>query len=161
MLKRPAIYLLFAVALAMMVWLGLGHIRRAKAGGFATRFTDALNSRASAELRRLVYSPPFLNDKSAVERDLLILDLLATEVSAEGMAILIRDGDFGSVLKLFPAEALGWCQAFGVKAADCDAFRLQRGEFTAELVLHRQSDASYRVLRCNDIRQLANPASSP
>ncbi|MBL9146094.1 MAG: hypothetical protein JNM99_20600 [Verrucomicrobiaceae bacterium] len=88
-----------------------------------------------------------------------MIDLLAGEVSAEGMDILVKEGVFGPLSNVFPTEQARWCKAFNVRSEDCIAFKLVRDNLTAELVLHRESDGSYRVLRANDIRQLA--ASPP
>jgi len=122
---------------------------------------QALISGNSQAIGPYLVPPPHLAETNPVERQRLVLDLLDSEISPEGMAILARDGSFGPLRELFPTEADAWAKAFSVNVDDCVAFRLQRGNTTAELVLHRQPDTTYRVLRCNDIRQLANPPSQP
>lgn len=159
MIKRPTFYIVSAMALLVLGYFGLGSSERRQAASFAGRFSQMLEARATDGLRQLVVSPSFLADKAPAERDHLMIDLLAGEVSAEGMNILVKEGVFGPLSSVFPTEQARWCKAFDVRSEDCVAFKLVRDNLTAELVLHRESDGSYRVLRANDIRQLA--ASPP
>ncbi|MCB1208709.1 MAG: hypothetical protein KDK97_05260 [Verrucomicrobiales bacterium] len=76
------------------------------------------------------------------------------------MVVLARDGKFGSLEALFPGEAKVWAGAYAVNVDECVAFKLQRGGLCAELVLHGEPDSTYRILRCNDIRQLAEPSTA-
>jgi hypothetical protein len=122
---------------------------------------SAISDNDHASLRGLIPAPEFLKERSPVERDELLMELIGNEISPEGLAVLARDGDFGPLKEIFPGQADSWAGAFGANADDCVAFRLQRNGTTAELVLHRLPDATYRVLRCNDIRQLAVPSPLP
>ncbi|MDB6005879.1 MAG: hypothetical protein JWR15_2866 [Prosthecobacter sp.] len=140
-------------------WFLVRRSQRNHAASAGNQLGETIQRRDLEGMRSLVQAPAFLNDRSQPERDLLTLNLLEGEVSPEGLAILTKDGDFGPLRSIFPSEAESWSKALAVNAEECVAFRLQKGGFTAELVLHRQADDTYRVLRCNDIRQLAQ--SSP
>jgi len=84
--------------------------------------------------------------------------------------VLKRDGAFGPLANLFPAEAETWAKQAGVKPEDCVAFKLERNGLRAEVVLVRTPDSplvprpsslpGYRILRCNNIKQLAQPPLS-
>ena len=61
---------------------------------------------------------------------------------------------FGGLSDVFPIEAAGWAEQAGVKPADCLGFKLERNGIRAEVVLVREG-ASYRVVRCNNVKQMA------
>lgn len=104
--------------------------------------------------------PNFLQDRSLSEQDSLLQELLSSEISAAGVAVLSKQGKFGSLRSLFPSEADAWATAFGVPADQCVAFRMSRSDITAELVFHRSGDI-YNILRCNNVRQMADEISQP
>ena len=122
---------------------------------FATAYADP-----AAPLVPLIHLPAIWAERTALERESLVRDLLNTEVSPEGLAILTRDGTFGPLRSIFPAEAQTIADTAKVSPDECVAFALTRATLTAELVLHRDTAGTYRVLRCNDIRQLA-PLPTP
>jgi hypothetical protein len=125
------------------------------------RLNSAVDTADRKVLAELISSPAYLLEKAPEERGLLMMDLLKDEISKEGIEILMREGKYGALQEIFPNEATPWAKSFDVNPEDCVAFRLNRNDLTAELVLHRQTDGSFRVLRCNDIRQLANTPSQP
>jgi hypothetical protein len=79
---------------------------------------------------------------------------LRDEISPEGLAVLRREGKFGALTDLFPQEAKTWAAQAGVKPEDCVAFRMERDNIRAEVVLVREGEV-YRVVRCNNVKQLA------
>lgn len=127
----------------------------------ATALAQALTSGNSQVIGQCLVSPPHLAEANPAERQRLVLDLLESEISPEGLVVLLEEGQFGKLRDVFPSQADAWTRPYAVSPEDCVAFRLQRDLLTAELVLLRLADGSFRVLRCNDIRQLANPPSQP
>ena len=136
-------------------------LSRNSAAVAATVLAQSLANRDSQSLSRLITLPPALEDKSPAERSLLTMDLLDTELSADGLRILLEQGAFGTLTKIFPEKAVEWTEPYRIPPDQCFAFKLTRNAVTAELGLHRQPDGTFRVLRCNDIRQLALPPPSP
>ena len=158
---RIAIPIVLIAAIAAVLWWRAS-VRndRARAAEPARSLAAALASGDRAAIRQLVVTPDFLAAKSPDERDQLLLDLLASEISPGGLTILQESGQFGPLSEVFPAEADSWARAFSVSPDECVAFRMENGDNPAELVLHRGANG-YRVLRCNNVRQLARPPPSP
>jgi hypothetical protein len=134
---------------------------RMRAASAAYQLSEAIHRQDGKNTRGFMVAPPVFADHSQVEKGLLTLELLNNEVSAEGLDILANEGEFGPLNTLFPDQASAWLQPYGLSSDACVAFRLKRGQLTAELVLHRQPNGSYKVIRANDIRQLAEPAPTP
>ena len=86
-----------------------------------------------------------------------IADVLRDEVSAEGLAELRRHARFGPLAEVFPDEAKRWADTASVPVGECVAFRMERDGLRAEVVLHR-TPAGFRILRCNNVKQMAPPA---
>ncbi len=63
------------------------------------------------------------------------------------------DAEYGSLSEVFPDEAEKWAKLFRVDAADCVAFRLDGEKQRAEVVLQKKGD-TFRLLRCNNVKQL-------
>jgi hypothetical protein len=130
-------------------------------------FTMALQSRNSDNLLRAVVLPAAIQGRTAPEQIEFHTKALQDEISAEGLAVLKREGQFGLLTNLFPAEAHAWTTQAGVKPEDCIAFKLERNGLRAEIVLVRDSllpstldprpsTPDFRIVRCNNVKQLAN-----
>ncbi len=100
----------------------------------------------------------------APEQAEFLTKALADEISPEGLAVLQREGSFGPLATVFAAEAEGWAKQGGVKVEDCVAFKLERNGLRAEVVLAAGTPlaprlsplaTSMRILRCNNVKQLA------
>ena len=92
--------------------------------------------------------------KSPEEKTRWIADVLRDEVSAEGLAEIRRHARFGPLAEVFPAEAQRWADTAGVPVEDCVAFRMERDNIRAEVVLHK-SPSGFRIVRCNNVKQMA------
>ena len=114
----------------------------------------ALNSNNPGSLLDAVVLPQALAGRTAAEEDEFLVKALRDEISPEGIAVLHKDGAFGPLTNLFPAEAMAWTTAAGVKPENCVAFKLERHGLRAEVVLVREAE-TFRVLRCNNVKQLA------
>lgn len=66
--------------------------------------------------------------------------------SPEGVAATRKNGRFGLLREVFPADADAWAKAFAVDADDCVAFKMERGALRAELVLINR-----RNFPCRDV----------
>jgi len=102
-------------------------------------------------LAQIVLPPATVRGRSRVEGDRLLLEILSGEVTAEGVELLRRRGQWGPLLDVFPEEAEKWTDPVGIDPALCVAFRLDGSESRAEVVMVNQEDRM-RVLRCNDVR---------
>lgn len=141
-----------------------------------TRLDTALHSANRAELLHLLVIPAAVQGRTAPEQSEFLAKALNDEISPEGLAVLRKHGDYGPLRKLFPAEAETWAKAAGVNPDQCVAFKLERKGLRAEVVLvkpsnlnpsPRQSEAaaagqpstseqSYRIVRVNNVKQLAD-----
>jgi hypothetical protein len=126
----------------------------------AIEFSRVVSSNDSSRLGDLTKLPAFLAVKTPTEQSKLLLELLASEISPEGTAKLIANGQFGSLKQIFPEEATDWAAASSVSPDDCVAFRMERQGIRAELVLLKSSE-TYLILRCNNVRQMAGDISQP
>lgn len=117
----------------------------------ADRLASAVASRNQAEAAKYVQLPE--SSSQLLEGD-AIIDTLKEEISPRGVSILARKGQFGPLREVFPAEVDRWAKAFGVNPDHCVAFRMEKDGLRAELVILQQGD-SFRVLRCNNVKQMA------
>ena len=85
-----------------------------------------------------------------------IADLLEDEIDAEGLDAMRRHAEFGALAEIFPEEAAAWSRYGGIPVESCVAFRMERGGIRGELVFHH-SPAGLRILRCNNVKQMASP----
>jgi len=99
--------------------------------------------------------PPALAQRTAPEQAEFINKTLRDEISPEGIVALKKGGRFGPLQEVFPAEGDRWAQQAGVKVEDCLAFRMERNSIQAEVVVHR-SGTTYRIVRCNNVKQMAS-----
>jgi len=133
----------------------------------------ALDSADGNALLNSVALPSALQGRTSAEQFEFLQKALRDEISDEGLAVLRRDGTFGALTNLFPAEAEQWARQAGVNPGDCVAFKLERHGLRAEVVLARpstlnslarrneaetaQPSTSFRFVRCNNVKQLAMP----
>jgi hypothetical protein len=125
------------------------------------RLDNALRTGNSADLLTVICLPAAVQGRTAPEQAQFLTKALADEISPEGLTVLQGEGAFGPLTNLFPVEAEAWAKEAGVKAQDCLAFKLERNGLRAEVVLARpstlnsQPSTGFRVLRCNNVKQLA------
>ena len=148
--------MLAVAALLLIPWHdGAGGARRAALQAL-TRFQSALDSPDPRPLLDTVVVIPALKTNSPAEQADFIRNALAQQVSSEGIAALAKHATFGPLYTVFPRQAARWAFLAGVPLTNCVAFRLQREGFAAEVVLCREGK-SYKVMRCNNVRPLAQP----
>jgi hypothetical protein len=154
--------LLLAIAIAAvgcLVWLRWKRdAPRRRALATVSRFNEALTSGADENLLAAVVAPSVLTSRTPQEQAEFLRKALRDEVSAEGLAALKRIGKFGPLREVFPDEADKWARQAGVSVSDCVAYRAERNGIRAELVLVSEQ-GNHRVVRCNNIAQLANKGS--
>ena len=131
----------------------------------------ALHSSDPSTLLDLIALPSALQGRTRPEQTEFLTKALRDEVSAEGLAVLKREGTFGPLTNIFPAEAEAWAKQAGVKPEDCVAFKMEKNGLRAEVVLasgqkagansQKSSVISHqssvlRVVRLNNVKQLAD-----
>jgi len=114
----------------------------------------ALNAGTADDLLQTVVLPAAVSGRTSAEQTEFLSKALRDEISAEGLAVLRREGKFGPLQELFPQEAATWAAQAGVKPEDCVAFRMERDSIRAEVVLVREGN-THRVVRCNNVKQMA------
>jgi hypothetical protein len=130
----------------------------------------ALSSPDANGLMQFIALPAALQARTVAEQSEFIRKALQDEISLAGLAILNKRAQFGPLTNMFPAEASNWAAQAGVKPEDCLAFRLERNGQRAEVVLartpgsplvpRRSSLPSFRIVRVNNVKQLAPEALS-
>lgn len=124
-----------------------------------SQLNDALTGDDTSALIGLTAFPPSFATRATDDQARWVAGVLSDEVSNDGIAKLRRQARFGPLLEIFPAEAARWAEVANLPASECVAFRLERAGTRAEVVLH-QSSSGFRVLRCNNVRQMAAPLPS-
>jgi hypothetical protein len=125
------------------------------------QFDSALRSPGHNSHLDSVVLPAAIQGRTTPEQVEFLTKALADEISPGGLAVLQREGAFGSLTNLFPAEAEKWAKQAGVNPADCMAFKLERNGQRAEVVLTKpsalnsQPSTPFRIVRCNNVKQLA------
>jgi hypothetical protein len=148
---------LLALIAASAVYFFWPNPTRSRAIETLSVFDRALSAADGAKLDSLIQLPSSVAAKTPEDKARWIADVLSDEVSADGVAELRHHAVFGSLLQIFPAEAERWAEAAKLPVSECVAFRLERAGIRAEVVLH-QTPAGFRVLRCNNVKQMALPA---
>jgi len=144
-----------AIAVALLMWFRWQHdAPRRNCFNTLQILAAALISGNADALLQSVVLPASVSGRTPAEQTEFLAKALRDEISAEGLAVLRREGQFGSLTNLFPDEAKAWAQQAGVKPEDCVAFRMERGSIRAEVVLVCEGE-TYRVVRCNNVKQLA------
>lgn len=152
---------ILALALAGGVFWWLSHRRwvadepRREALAAAARFERELGS-PTGTVREYVIVPGAYLARTPQEQEDFLRKALKDEVSPEGLEVLGREGEYGPLTEIFPAKGEKWVNQLGVNADACVAFRAERDGIRAELVL-LVTNGSYRILRCNNVKQLAPP----
>ena len=163
-LRQKSGLLLLLVFLAVGAWFmwHMGAPRRA-ALTFLDTFQAALSSNNSSVFLQAVATPVAIQGRTQSEQAEFLQKALRDELSVEGLAVLGREGQFGPLTNIFPVEAAGWAKQVGVPTKECIAFKLERNGQRAEVVLWQQATLnpnqppSLRLVRCNNVKQLADP----
>ena len=161
-MKRKHIAVLIVAVLLVLAGIGgwavwkrwQADAPKRQALAFAGSFTAALTSGDDARVRDSVVMPTVYRSRTEQEQTDFLNKALRDEISAEGLKVLYETGRFGSLLAIFPDKANGWAETLGINPENCVAFRGEKGDITAELVLEKTADG-YRIVRCNNIKQLA------
>lgn len=124
------------------------------------------SSDSTALLQNLVL-PRSLQGKTLPEQTEFVRKALQNEISPEGLTVLNQAGHFGPLTNLFPAEAEAWASQAGVKPEHCVAFRFDRSNgprmevvFLKSSTPDAQRSTGFRVLRVNNVKQLAEPKAA-
>ena len=141
-----------------MFWFFDARTPRARAARVAAELCFALEHHSAAAVVKLIELPPAMRTKGDVEIQRQVLELLSDEISTDGVAALKKHGSFGALREIFPAEAAAWAAAFSVSADECVAFRMEKNGIRAEVVLLQTADG-FRILRCNNVKQMASATS--
>jgi hypothetical protein len=139
-----------------------------------SQLDTALRTGNSTDLLKLTCTPAAIRGRTAPEQAQFLTKALADEISPEGLAVLRKEGAFGPLTNIFPAEADAWAKQAGVRVEDCVAFKLERNGLRAEVVLARPptlgslpgqgedaggrpptGETTARIVRCNNVKQLA------
>jgi len=121
------------------------------------RLDAALKSQDSNKLLDSLVIPKALVGKTPAEQSEFIRKVLRDEITAEGIAELKKNAQFGPLKSMFPEDADRWAGQAGVAADQCVAFRLDRTNgFRAEAVLYQGGD-QLRIVRLNNVRKSATP----
>jgi len=116
----------------------------------ASTLADSHNS----DLLDSILMPVAVRSQTPAEQQEFLVKALHDEISPDGVLALKRHAAFGSLKEIFPDKASAWCKQANVNPDNCVAFKMERAGIRAEVVLVREGNA-YRVLRCNNVRQMA------
>jgi hypothetical protein len=160
--SRLKMVLMVALAIAVLAGIALDAAYRAwkrdeprrEVFQTAQRLLKAMRAPPSTGILEEVVVPPALESRTPAEQSEFLRKALQDEISTEGLAVLRKEGRFGTLKEIFPQEAEKWAEQAGVNAQDCLAFRLDRNGLTAELVVLRNEPFG-KIVRCNNISQLA------
>ena len=119
-----------------------------------SKLADTLANNHGSELLEIVVMPAAVRSQTQAEQQEFIANALADEISPEGVLALKRHAHFGLAKSIFPAEFAGWCRRAGVDPDNCVAFKMERSGVRAEVLLVREGQ-NYRVVRCNNVKQMA------
>jgi hypothetical protein len=145
---------------AGLAWWALHAKKRERPAMAARDFARSVADRDGARLLAAATLPSSMTHLSQDEQQSRLLELLSSEISPEGVEALAAEGQFGPLADIFPDDAAAWTAPCGVSPAECVAFRMERDGLRAELVLHKSGD-SYKIIRCNNVRQMAGEISQP
>ena len=123
-----------------------------------SKLADNLANNRGAELLDTILIPVAIQSRTPSEQEQFLAKALADEISSAGVESLKRHAKFGTLKAIFPIEAAAWCSQAGVNEDDCMAFRMERNGIRAEIVLVREG-SNFRVLRCKDVKQMAEEVS--
>ncbi len=117
-------------------------------------FRAALDSPDSEPLLKLVAAPQAVRGRTPQEQAEFIRKALNSEITEDGLRLIANQGSFGSLARVFPAEGQAWAKQAGVNPDDCVALKCEERGLKAEVVLEVHGE-TYRVVRCNNVKQLA------
>lgn len=144
-----------AASAAIGIWLGFLHnTPRDQAVDLMGRIDRSLSESDGDTLVALVHPSPAFSHRTRDEKKRWLAEVLRSEISPEGLAILEREGQFGPLIEVFPARGPRWAEIAGAPLEKCSAFRLERGAIQAEVVFVETSEG-IQLLRCNNVSQLA------
>lgn len=147
-----AVVIALAVLGSVFIWQH-GQPRRAAAQALF-KLASALANPDHSQLLDAIVLPDAVRGRTSAEQQEFIAKALADELSTEGVLALKRHSEFGSLALVFPNEAAAWSRQAGVDISDCVAFKMERAGIHAEVVLVRAGQ-TYRVVRCNNVKQMA------
>lgn len=108
----------------------------------------------SSSILENVLLPQAVVGRTQSEQIQFLSKAMRDEISADGISALAHRAAFGPLSTIFPEEATRWAHQAGVTATNCLAFRMERNGVRAEVVIYREG-TNYRVLRCNNVKQMA------
>ena len=117
-------------------------------------FRAALDSPDSERLLKLVAAPQAVQGKTHQEQAEFIRKALNNEISEDGLRMIAKQGSFGPLSEVFPVEGQAWAKQAGVNPDDCVALKCSNRGLKAEVVLEVHGE-TYRVVRCNNVKQMA------
>ena len=141
-----------AIVVAVLLWRH-GEPRR-DALQEVSKLADTLANNHGSELLEIVVTPAAVSSKTQAEQEEFIAKALADEISPEGVLALKNHAQFGLVKSIFPDEYAKWCLQAGVTADDCVAFKMEHDGIQAAVLLVHEGQ-TYRVVRCNNVKQMA------
>ena len=155
---------MLAIIALILTWLGAWfawdryqrNAPRREALAVLVEMERLLATADAAKVVEQVVMPTSAPVRTPVEQAQWLKDILRDELSPAGIAKLRRSGSFGPLAEIFPDEALRWADAAKVRVGDCVAFRIERNGVRAEVVL-LQTASGFRVVRCNNVKQMAPP----
>ncbi len=127
------------------------HSPRAEAIQVAKLLNQALETNDADILLELISLPPAYAGRTDAEKIEFLTKALRNEISEEGLRRLMKNGEFGALLDVFPETGNEWAGKAGVDAGDCVAFRLEGNGIRSELVICTNTTPN-RIVRANNIR---------
>jgi hypothetical protein len=151
---------LVALAISLLCWKWKQDEPRRQSIATLQNLCLAVRSDDNGLLLKAVVFPQALDGRTPAEQTEFLTKALQNEISPEGLAVLKREGRFGSLRALFPKEADHWAELAGVNPEECVAFKAELNGLQAQVVLFKDSTTSdplsaFRVIRCNNVKQLA------
>ena len=153
-----AALLAIVAGIAFVLWWKHGEPRRESLRALQN-LCDALTVNEPGAILDLIILPDPLKIRTSHEQFEFVQKALRDEISPHGIRVLCRNGTFGPLSEMFPEHAQQWATQAGVRVEQCVAFRANRAGITAEAVLFKLDGSPggrhYRVIRCNNIKQLS------
>ena len=151
---NPRLWLIAILLSAAAFWIWRSGESRRTALVAVNHLADGLASPQKDGLLNTVLVPRSLASLTPQEQTEFLVKALADEISPEGVQALKQHAEFGPVKSVFPNDYSKWCNQAGANPDDCVAFKMERAGISAEVVLLREGE-TYRVVRCNNVKQMA------
>jgi len=119
--------------------------------------SESLKAGDSTRLLQTVAMPATLRDRTPGEQFEFMAKALREEITPDGLALLQREGQFGTLTNLFPGEGILWAEQADVCPEDCVAFKFERNGLRTEVVLAKPSSLNsqpptpFQIVRCNNV----------